>query len=168
MDQIGQTIADSVAGLLGDPIVGLAIKLAAAYLVIVWLAVALWSFLDMRRRTRNLVAAYASASMVILASPVLFPFAVIVHRIIRPEGFSSDQRLSELRQRALEVETVAPRCPDCNTVVAEDWLVCPACRRSLGHRCRECGRTAALDWAVCAWCAVDLDGMHFAELSARA
>jgi hypothetical protein len=168
MDQIGKAMAEAVGTLLDNPIAGIAIRLAVAYLVLVWLAVALWSFVDMRRRTRNLVAAYASAAMVILASPVLFPFAVIVHRIVRPEEFTSEHRLSELRQKALEAETVAPRCPDCAVIIDDEWLVCPACRRALGHHCQVCGRTAALEWDVCAWCGAELDGMHLLPVRAQA
>jgi hypothetical protein len=153
MDQVGNAMAEAVGTLLDNPIAAAAIRLAVAYVVLVWLAVALWSFVDMRRRTRNLVAAYASAAMVILASPVLFPFAVIVHRIVRP---------------ALEAETVAPRCPDCGVIVDDEWLVCPSCRRALGHHCQVCGRPAALDWDVCAWCGAELDGMHLLPVRAQA
>lgn len=158
MDQIGDAIGDAIGAVFADPLVGSGLRLIGAYIVLVWLAAALWAFVDMRRRTRNLVAAYGSAAMVILASPILFPLAVIVHRIIRPDEFVSTSRLAHLREIALVAEATTQRCPDCHRPVDDDWLICPSCRRQLGHRCQRCGRTAGLDWPSCAWCGQELDG----------
>jgi RNA polymerase subunit RPABC4/transcription elongation factor Spt4 len=157
VDAIATGIHDALAGLFGAPIVGVIFRVAGAYLILVWLAVALWAFVDTRRRTGTLAAAYGSAAFVILASPLLFPLAVIVLRIVRPHEFVSERRLSDVREAALESDLTAPRCPECRRVVEPDWLICPACRRPLGHRCGRCGRTVALDWPICAWCGVDLD-----------
>jgi hypothetical protein len=167
MDGIGDAIGEAIAGVFAHPIVGLGLRLIAAYIVLVWLAAALWAFVDMRRRTTNLLAAYASAAMIIVASPLLFPLAVIVHRIVRPDGLISERRLTELREMALEAEASGPRCPDCNRSVDEEWLICPTCRRTLGHRCQRCGRTAGIDWPACAWCGQELDGARLA-MRARA
>lgn len=168
MDEIGAAIGDAIGGLFDNPIVGTSTRLIGAYVVLVWLACALWAFVDMRRRTANPVAPYGSALLVILASPVLFPFALIVHRVLRPDEFCSERRLSELRDRALEIEAEAPRCPECRRVVDESWLLCPSCRRALGHRCHACGGTVGLDWSICAWCAERLDGKRPREVRARA
>lgn len=158
MDAIGDAIGEAIGRFADDPVTGLVIRLIGAYVVLVWLAAALWAFVDTRRRSPNLIAAYASAAIVVLASPLLFPFAIIVHRALRPAEYLSDVRLSELRSRALEAEALTERCPDCRRPVDETWLICPACRRQLGHRCRSCGGTVALDWPICAWCGADLDG----------
>jgi hypothetical protein len=158
MDVIGEAIGQALGGLLDNPIVGLVVRLVVAYVVLVWLVAALWAFMDMRRRSQSLIAAYLTAGMTILASPLLFPLALIVHRVLRPAGFLSERQLSELRSAALDAETVGERCPECQRPVEPDWLVCPACRRALGHRCHRCGGTVALDWPVCAWCGQDLDG----------
>jgi hypothetical protein len=168
MDAIGEAIGDALSGFFGDPITSLIVRLILAYIVLVWLATALWAFVDMRRRTNNLVAAYAAASLIILASPVLFVPAVLVHRIMRPAEFTSERRVARLREANLEAETVSPRCPDCRRPVDEDWLLCPACRRPLGHRCHVCGGTVGLDWPVCAWCGEELDMRRSAGLAMRA
>lgn len=65
MDGIGAGIGDAVGGALAgffdDPVTSLVVQLIGAYIVLVWLAIVLWAFMDMRRRTSNLVAAYAAA-----------------------------------------------------------------------------------------------------------
>jgi RNA polymerase subunit RPABC4/transcription elongation factor Spt4 len=158
VDAIFKTIGDAIDGVLGDPAVGLVTRIAAAYIVFVWLATALWVFVDWGRRSVNPVLPYASAAVIILASPVLFPLAVLVHRVIRPSATVADRRLAELRDAALSAELDQPHCPDCRALVDPDWLLCPSCRRPLGHRCDRCGRAAGLDWDVCAWCGEALAG----------
>jgi len=152
MSAIGTAIGDAVDAVLANPAVGLAAHLVEAYVIVVWLASALWAFVDMRRRSANPVLRYASAATVVLASPVLFPFAILVHRVIRPTASVADRRLAELRDAALSSELDLPHCPECRALVDPDWLLCPNCRQQLGHHCDGCGRTAGLDWDVCAWC----------------
>ena len=172
MDGIGAAIGDAVggalAGFFGDPVTSLVIRLIGAYIVLVWLAVALWAFIDMRRRTNNPAAAYAAAALIILASPVLFLPALIVHRIIRPADFTSERRVAHLREAALEAETLSPRCPECRRLVEDDWLLCPGCRRPLGHHCHACGGTVGLDWPVCAWCGEELEAARPIGIAMRA
>ena len=158
MDAIFDSIGDAIGGFLGDPAVALVLRIAAAYTVFVWLATALWVFVDMRRRTSNPVLAYASATVVVLASPLLFPFAVLVHRVIRPSATVADRRMADLRDAVLAAEVDQPHCPDCRALLEPDWLLCPNCRQQLAHRCERCGRTAGLDWDVCAWCGASLAG----------
>lgn len=157
MDVILDSLGDAIGGFLGLPPVAIGLRLAAAYVVLVWLATALWAFVDMRRRSRNPIAPYAVAFMTIAASPLLFPLAVLVHRVIRPGELLSEHRLSELRSRALETEMVHERCPQCDEPIEDDWLVCPGCRQALAHRCQACGGTIGLDWPICAWCGQGLE-----------
>jgi hypothetical protein len=165
---VGDAIGEALSGFFGDPVTSFLVHLVGAYVVLVWLAAALWAFVDMRRRTNNLVAAYASAALIILASPVLFVPALLVHRVLRPGEFTSERRVAELREAALEVETVRPRCPECRRQVEEDWLLCPGCRRPLGHQCHACGGTVGLAWPVCAWCGEELDAKRPTGIALRA
>ena len=126
MSAIGSAIGDAVAAFLGDPTVGVVARLIASYIVLVWLAVALWAFVDMRRRTTHLASAYGAAGLVILASPLLFPLTVVILRIVRPATFVAEHRLALARESVLEADFMAPRCPDCRRVIdpgtsAETW-----------------------------------------------
>lgn len=168
MDAIGNAIGEALAGVLADPITGVILRLAAAYVVLVWLAVALWAFVDMRRRTHSPAAAYAAAAIIIVASPLLFLPALIVHRILRPADFTSERRFHQHREAALEAETIAARCPECQRTVDEEWLICPTCRLPLRHRCLACGSTVGLDWLACASCGEELEGKRPISVAAQA
>ena len=157
MEAIGDAIAEAIGTVFDDPMVSLFVRLLAGYVVLIWLAAALWAFVDMRRRTSNLVAAYASAALVILATPLLFPAAILVHVVLRPDALAAGRRFDRLRHEAFTLED-DPRCEECGRRIEEDWLVCPGCRRQLAHRCHACGGTVGLDWSVCGWCAAELDG----------
>jgi len=165
---VGSAIGDAVGGFLANPAVGLAAHLIEAYVILVWLAVALWAFVDMRRRTTHLAAAYGAAALVILASPLLFPLAVVIIRIVRPATFAAEHRLALVRESVLQADFIAPRCPDCRRVVEPDWILCPSCRQMLAHMCGHCGRTAELDWSICAWCGEELQWAGPSELAAHA
>jgi hypothetical protein len=156
VSDLGAAIGDGIDAFFAEPAVALAIRLIGAYVILVWLGVALWAFVDMRRRTAHLPAAYAAAGLVILASPILFPLAVVILRIVRPAGFVAESRLVAARESVLKAEFTAERCPECRRLVDPDWILCPTCRQLLAHLCGHCGRTAELGWLVCAWCGEQL------------
>jgi hypothetical protein len=138
------------------PVVRLMVAGVAFYIVLLWLASALWAFNDARRRHRDPVVPYVAAAAVILASPVLFPLAIVVYRIVRRGETLSEARERALSDRLIDLEAAeAVRCPGCASVVEEDWLACPSCRARLQHQCVACGRAMGLDWSVCAWCGTE-------------
>lgn len=152
-DQVGK----GVAGFAELPAVRLALVAAGLYLVLVWLACAFWVFQDSRRRQSHLATPYLAAAAIVLASPLIFPLALIVYRIVRPGQTRSEARQQRLEDRLADLDLQAlAGCPDCGTWVEENWLVCPSCRTRLAHRCVECGRSMRLDWSVCAWCAAEV------------
>jgi hypothetical protein len=139
------------------PAVRLALAAAAIYIVILWLASAFWASQDARRRHRSLAAPYLAAATIVLASPALFPLALLVYRVVRPAQTLSEARQQLLEDRLADLDLQAlAGCPDCGTSVEVDWLVCPTCRTRLAHRCLECGRSMRLEWSVCAWCGAEV------------
>jgi cbb3-type cytochrome oxidase subunit 3/RNA polymerase subunit RPABC4/transcription elongation factor Spt4 len=152
-DQIGQ----GVAGFANLPAVHLALTAASMYLILVWLACTFWVFQDARRRQANVVAPYAAAAAIVLASPAVFPLALLVYRIVRPSRTLSEARRQDLEDRLTDLDQQSLEgCPECRTAVDADWLVCPECRTRLAHGCDACGRSMRLDWSVCAWCGADV------------
>src|ERR1035437_10231530 len=128
------------------------------YLFIVWLAAAFWAFRDMHDRTENPVLPYLASGLIILFSPFLFVFGVLVYRIVRPA-----ERLGEVYERNLaeeallaEVEAVKT-CRGCDRRVDEDWIICPWCRIRLNRVCPNCERLVGLAWSLCAWCGKDFE-----------
>jgi predicted RNA-binding Zn-ribbon protein involved in translation (DUF1610 family) len=148
LDQVGQAAGNAAA----EPVIRIGLSVAFAHLVLLWLASALWALVDMRRRTRSAMMPDAIAGLVIVASPVLFPFALLLHVIVRPRETVADRRLERLRDAALEAEAEVPVCPSCRRPVEDDWLVCPACRVTLAHRCEHCRQPVAAEWDACPWC----------------
>ncbi len=152
MDALLAQLGDAIGGLLRQPFVHLVFLVVTSYVVVVWLASALWAFVDMHRRSGNPVWPYASAGAVVVASPLLFPLALLIHVVVRPATTVAERRLARLRDAALTAEIDQPRCPRCLRPIDEGWLVCPTCRLALAHQCERCGHAVGLDWDACAWC----------------
>ena len=81
MDQILGTIGDAIGGCFENPIVQFSVQLIAVYFVILWLAAAYWAFRDMQLRSENPILPYIASALIVLFTPVLFPFGNIVYSI---------------------------------------------------------------------------------------
>ena len=153
-DAIGQTVRD----LLGLPAVGLAGRLLLVAMTVLWLATAWWAWRDMEARTGDPLLRGVATAGIVLATPALFPLALIVYLVLRPPRPEEPTRALELRLSELAVGsgTDPDRCPGCHARVAQGWQRCPACGRVLSRACPSCGEPVGLDWRLCAWCASEL------------
>jgi RNA polymerase subunit RPABC4/transcription elongation factor Spt4 len=158
MDQILETIGDTIGGFFDNAVVQVALQAIGLYIVILWLAAAYWAFRDMQLRSENPVLPYLAAALIVLFTPVLFLFGVIVYRIVRPQEKIGEVYERNLAEEALlaEVETIRT-CPSCNRRVNDEWIICPSCRTRLNRVCANCGRLVGLDWSLCAWCGKDFE-----------
>lgn len=125
----------------------------AAYLglvgVVCWVAMIIWTFRDMRARSRDTLAQILMAVLVaLLTIPGLF-----IYLFLRPR-----ETLAEAYERSLEEEALLqeiedkPVCPGCKQRVREDWQACPHCHTRLRKPCARCGRTLELSWDICPYC----------------
>ena len=150
MGQLGGVLS----GIASQPVVRITIAAIGVYFVIVWLAAAYWVFGDMRRRSANSVLPYVAAGAIIVASPLVFVFALVVYRVLRPARTLGEWREMHLEDRLTQLDMSSMlACPSCTTPVDEEWLACPRCRTKLASACADCGRSMGLNWQVCAWCA---------------
>jgi RNA polymerase subunit RPABC4/transcription elongation factor Spt4 len=158
MDQIFGEIGKALAGFFGSPIVQLALQAIAIYLIILWLAGAYWAFRDMQQRTENPILPYVAASFIIVFTPIFFPLAIFVYKIVRPHEKIGEVYERNLAEEALlaEVEGIKS-CPTCARRVNEEWIICPTCRTRLNRVCPNCSRLVGLDWSLCAWCGKDFE-----------
>jgi hypothetical protein len=143
MEEILNTIGDTIGGFFDNPIVQFSIQALAFYIVILWLASAYWAFRDMQQRSDNPVMPYLAAALIVLFTPVLFLFGVIVYKIVRPHEKIGEVYERNLAEEALlaEVETIRT-CPSCSRRVHDEWIICP-----LSHApqpCANCGRLVGL------------------------
>jgi RNA polymerase subunit RPABC4/transcription elongation factor Spt4 len=126
--------------------------------LMVWLACAFWAYRDMRLRTASAVWPYIAAAWVIILTPLLFLFGLLIYRIVRPK-----ETIGEVNERALAEEAMLaevqsrPHCANCMRPVHDEWIICPTCRNRLRRVCPNCEHLVELDWTLCAWCGKDFE-----------
>jgi RNA polymerase subunit RPABC4/transcription elongation factor Spt4 len=158
MEEIFDTIAETIGGFFANPIIQAGLQASAIYVVILWFAAAYWAYRDMQLRTENPLLPYFAATLVILFTPLLFPFGVVVYRIIRPQERIGEVYERNLAEEALLAEVEAIKsCPGCARRVHDEWIICPTCRTRLNRVCPNCGKLVGLDWSLCAWCGKDFE-----------
>jgi RNA polymerase subunit RPABC4/transcription elongation factor Spt4 len=125
-------------------------NLVLLFLVVVWIALIAWTYLDASRRIQDpvLVACATGAS--------LFPFVgTIVYVILRPPEFLEDARERELEIRAAElrVRQLEERaCRNCGYPIERTYLRCPDCRTRVNEPCESCQNPIDPRWTICPYC----------------
>ena len=128
----------------------LAVTLFILMLVVVWLALIVYTYLDARRRISDpfLVACATIASF--------FPYiGTAVYAIVRPPEFLEDAHERELEIKAAELrvrQLTEQSCPNCEYPVEKNFLRCPNCQRRLKDPCPTCGKPVDPRWALCPYC----------------
>ena len=134
--------------------VGLAVNLLVLFLVVVYLALIYWTYLDARRRIEDpvLIGCATAASV--------FPFlGTIVYTILRPPEFLEDREERELELRAAELELrqrIEQSCPHCEYPIERNYLRCPNCERRLRNPCRKCHKPLDPRWGICPYCETEV------------
>jgi predicted amidophosphoribosyltransferase len=123
---------------------------AGAIIASTWLGIVLWTYRDMRARSRDPLAQGAATLMVV----VLGIFGLILYLMLRPR-----ETLTEAYERSLEEEALLqgieekPVCPGCGRPSNALWQVCPHCHTRLKKPCIQCGQLLDLPWNLCPYCA---------------
>ena len=125
-------------------------------LVVLWLALIVYTYLDARRRISDpfLVACATVASF--------FPYiGTAVYAIVRPPEFLEDAHERELEIKAAELKVRQLReqtCPNCEYPVEKNFLRCPNCQRRLKDPCPTCSKPVDPRWGLCPYCETALGG----------
>ena len=121
----------------------------AVFVTSLWLGMVLWTFRDIRSRTRDLVEQLLATLMVaVLTLPGL-----IVYFLVRPRETLSEAYEHALEQEALLQAIEEPEvCPGCGAKIRADFLFCPYCHTRLKKTCVACDRVLHLDWNLCPYC----------------
>jgi hypothetical protein len=134
--------------------VGLIVNLLVLFLIVVYLALIYWTYLDARRRIEDpvLIACATAASV--------FPYlGTIVYTILRPPEFLEDREERELELRAAELELrqrIEQSCPHCEYPIERSYLRCPNCERRLRNPCRKCHKPLDPRWGICPYCETEV------------
>ena len=129
-----------------------------AFSLALWISLIIWTWRDVRQRSRDIFAIMLATLMVVIFGPL----GLILYFLLRPPV-----TLAELYERSLEEEALLqdleerPRCPGCSRQVKDEWLICPDCHTTLKKVCPSCRQGLNLNWNVCPFC-----GTHVATLSA--
>jgi Double zinc ribbon len=125
-------------------------------LVVLWLALIVYTYLDARRRISDpfLVACATVASF--------FPFiGTAVYAIVRPPEYLEDAHERELEIKAAELRVRQLRdqsCPHCEFPIEKSYLRCPNCQRRLKDPCPTCSKPVDPRWGLCPFCETSLGG----------
>jgi hypothetical protein len=128
----------------------LVVNLLVLMLVVVWLALIVYTYLDARRRISDpfLVGCATLASFI----PYL---GTVIYAIVRPPEFLEDAHERELEIEAAELrvrQLKEASCPGCGFPVERDYLRCPQCQKRLKEPCPGCGKPVDRRWALCPYC----------------
>ena len=133
-----------------DDNLNLVVNLLVLFLVVLYVALVVWTFLDARRRLDDpvLIACATACGM--------FPFVgPIVYSILRPPEFLDDKRERELEIRAAELrvrQLEEGSCPNCEHPVERNFLRCPSCRARIKDPCESCAKPIDPRWSICPYC----------------
>ncbi len=126
-----------------------ATSLCGGIIVTLLAGMAIWTFRDIRSRTRDPLAQILATVMV-----GVVPIAgILVYFMLRPR-----ETLQENYVRALEEESLLASiedqefCPTCSRRVGADMQFCPGCHTKLRNPCGNCGRAVHLSWEMCPYC----------------
>jgi len=125
-------------------------------LVVLWLALIVYTYLDARRRISDpfLVACATVASF--------FPFiGTAVYAIVRPPEYLEDAHERELEIKAAELrvrQLSEQSCPSCEYPVERNYLRCPNCQQRLKDPCPTCSKPVDPRWGLCPYCETNLGG----------
>jgi Double zinc ribbon len=145
----------AIFGITNDSL-NLVATLFLLMLVVLWLALIVYTYLDARRRISDpfLVACATVASF--------FPFiGTAVYAIVRPPEFLEDAHERELEIKAAELRVrhlQEQSCPNCEFPVEKNYLRCPNCQRRLKDPCSTCGKPVDPRWGLCPYCESSLGG----------
>jgi RNA polymerase subunit RPABC4/transcription elongation factor Spt4 len=121
----------------------------SAFAVALWISLVIWTFRDMRARTRDAFAQLLAALMVL----VLGPLGTLLYMMLRPR-----ETLAEKYERSLEEEALLQDieermiCPACKQPIETDYMVCPVCHTKLRQPCAHCAQLIHPRWTICPYC----------------
>ena len=120
-----------------------------AFVAALWLSLVIWTFRDIRARSRDFFAQILATLVV----AILFLPGLLIYVMVRPR-----ETLAEVYDRSLEEEALLQSieeresCPGCGQRIDQDWVICPFCHTKLKKSCHHCDRAIHLRWTMCPYC----------------
>lgn len=130
-------------------VAGVIVAVIGAFIFAFWVAIGIWTFNDIRQRTRDWLAIILAVLLVLI-----FPIVGwVLYLMIRPRVTLADVYDRALEEEALlrEIEETLA-CAACGVPVKDNWVYCPNCHNQLQHTCPRCANLVRNDWAICVYC----------------
>ncbi len=130
-------------------VAGVIVAALGAFVFAFWVAMGIWTFNDIRSRSRDWLAIIL-AVLLVIAFPIV---GLILYMLIRPRT-----TLADVYDRALEEEALLREleethaCHSCGVPVEGTWVYCPNCHTQLQHSCPNCANLVRNEWAICVFC----------------
>ena len=130
-------------------IAGVIVAVFGAFLFAFWVAMGIWTFNDIRQRSRDWLTIIL-ACLLVLIFPII---GWILYLMIRPK-----QTLADVYDRALEEEALLREieetlaCSTCGIPIKDGWNYCPNCHAQLQYACTNCGALVRQEWDICVTC----------------
>ena len=126
-----------------------ALFVLGAYLFALYVGLIVWTFRDIRSRSRDVLAQI----MVTLLVAVLTVPGLLVYLLLRPHTTLAEEYERSLAEEAILQDLEERRvCPGCRRGVDRDFVICPYCHYQLRLRCVGCGRLLNPGWDACPYC----------------
>jgi len=131
------------------PILNFVLLLLGGYAALLLIALVIWTFRDIRLRSRDILVQLLAALLVLVFN---LP-GLMLYFILRPRQTLAEGYEQALGQEAL-LQDIEERhvCPSCRRKAEADFMLCPYCHTPLRKQCSNCRRTLNLDWNICPYC----------------
>ncbi len=140
----------------------LSTAVAAGFTAALWLSLIMWTYRDMRSRTRDPLLRILAALVV----AVLFLPGIIIYLILRPPRTIDEEYQQSLEEEALlQAIEDNPLCPGCGRRVRHDWVACPNCHTRIKKLCHQCNQLMELPWNLCPYCGTPTPGVRREDAS---
>ncbi len=120
-----------------------------AFVLAFWVSLAIWTFRDIRARSRDIFA-------VLLATLLVLVFnipGILLYYILRPPETLAEAYERSLEEEALLQDIEDPNiCPSCKAPTEDDFVICPNCHTQLKNTCTNCKKHLQLNWNICPYC----------------
>jgi hypothetical protein len=135
---------------------------AVAFIAALWVSLIIWTYRDIRARSRD--QSLRIISIIIVA--LLFLPGIVIYLILRPAHTLEEEYQHTLEEEALlqSIEDI-PLCPGCGRKTQTTWMVCPNCHTRLKKPCHKCRKLMELSWNLCPYCGTPAPGKRRENLT---
>lgn len=127
--------------------------------LLLWLSIVVWTYRDIRERTRDSSLQVLSAFVVLMFFPGFNVPGLALYLMLRPRD-----TLEEAYARSLEEEALLRElgdegsCPSCRRLTDKEFQYCPSCQTQLKDQCTKCDRLLSFSWLACPYCGTTRPG----------